>query len=601
MQQRWCKMTHHHHRSSILPFFTLLFAVIVASCLCGPTHANITANASSSTVLNNAVSAELTPPTPAPAAAASSPVARGRYAWVMMHYEGTPKDDEYLLGLRVLIRSIKDTKTPHDIVVIVSDNVRQSTKDQLVADGALLNEVANIKNPFETRVTGRNSYKARFIYSLNKLYIWKMTEYDRVVFLDSDNVFLSNMDDLFLCGHFCVVYMNPLIFHTGLIVVKPDETMFEKLIAALYSDASFSHDGADQGFLVAQFDIEHAPLFLPSVQRSLGKPSDEPAMRLNIGWNLNHFWYYIAFNWEWFFMAEEQEKTGVGAQADDSSATTAAATSQSSNPSASDDAYPWIHEYARMSESERKYAVAGSSLAYCSGMMLKPWYWFPTMYFNHHYHWHTQREKLNIDYTPILFSRLALFVPVWIIYSFLLARSRTLVSVSNAFEKLRSMCIRTLATSPVFIGYLVGFACWMCAAVLAFNLIPYVTPPRMAWTIWSVWHVGSMYMMLGLWTHFILRPSTASNKAAGTVKDVFGDEEKIENTINAVCGRSALVLLCVGQGLFFLSWLDVFPIFIVKIGAFQYLLMMWMGIQMHVFRRATERMCQLHQSRKAQL
>lgn len=57
-----------------------------------------------------------------------------------------------------------------------------------------------------------------------------MTSYERVAFLDSDNIFLQNMDDVFLCGHFCIVYMNPLIFHTGLIVAKPSTDMFHKLI-----------------------------------------------------------------------------------------------------------------------------------------------------------------------------------------------------------------------------------------------------------------------------------------------------------------------------------------------------------------------------------
>ena len=156
--------------------------------------------------------------------------ARDRFAWVMMHYEGTPRDDEYLLGLRVLIRSIQDTKTPHDIVVITSDNVRSSTNEALLEDGAKLHQVPNLQNPFETKTTGRNSYKDRFKYSFNKLYTWNMTEYERVVFLDSDNIFLTNMDEIFMCGHFCIVYMNPLIFHTGLIVVKPSTEMFHRLV-----------------------------------------------------------------------------------------------------------------------------------------------------------------------------------------------------------------------------------------------------------------------------------------------------------------------------------------------------------------------------------
>jgi hypothetical protein len=63
-----------------------------------------------------------------------------RFAYVALHYEGTPRDAEYLLGLRVLVSSIKcaticfvvcshgcavrrETGTPHDVVCLVSQNV----------------------------------------------------------------------------------------------------------------------------------------------------------------------------------------------------------------------------------------------------------------------------------------------------------------------------------------------------------------------------------------------------------------------------------------------------------------------------------------------
>jgi hypothetical protein len=59
-----------------------------------------------------AVSHMTTPPVIQPginrfARDAQPKLAKSKFAWVMMHYEGTPKDDEYLLGLRVLIRSIQ--------------------------------------------------------------------------------------------------------------------------------------------------------------------------------------------------------------------------------------------------------------------------------------------------------------------------------------------------------------------------------------------------------------------------------------------------------------------------------------------------------------
>ncbi len=40
-----------------------------------------------------------------------------------IHYEGTPRDEEYAFGLRVLIKSLKLTKTEQDIVVLVCGNV----------------------------------------------------------------------------------------------------------------------------------------------------------------------------------------------------------------------------------------------------------------------------------------------------------------------------------------------------------------------------------------------------------------------------------------------------------------------------------------------
>ena len=49
------------------------------------------------------------------------------------------------------------------------------------------------------------------------------------------------------CGRFCVVFMNPCHFHTGLVVVKPDLVEYRMLLDSLKNGASY--DGADQGFL----------------------------------------------------------------------------------------------------------------------------------------------------------------------------------------------------------------------------------------------------------------------------------------------------------------------------------------------------------------
>jgi hypothetical protein len=265
-------------------------------------------------------------------------------------------------------------------------------------------------------------------------------------------------------------------------------------LAALYSDASFSHDGADQGFLVAQFDVEHSPLFLPQQHIQAGMvPSEEPAQRLNIGWNINH-----AFDWTWFFNG------GAGTERE----------------------YPWIRDF-RASGGKDTSLVAGSSLAYCSGMMLKPWYWFPTMYFDHHYSWHEMRARLGISYWPMFLSRLAAFLPVWVVFQYLNNRQR--IDRMTMLDPIRNVLLRIMLTNPVLLGYVWGLLCFFINGFICFQLIEYVTPPRMAWTLWSFWHVGLMYINLNLMTNIVLRPSVSSQKKSLLlVESKSGQAEKDE-------------------------------------------------------------------------
>lgn len=83
-------------------------------------------------------------------------------------------------------------------------------------DGAKVVRVENLNNPYKNQANFNN----RFKLTLNKLYAWTLLDYERVVMLDSDNLFLRNTDELFQCGQFCAVFINPCIFHTGLFVLQ---------------------------------------------------------------------------------------------------------------------------------------------------------------------------------------------------------------------------------------------------------------------------------------------------------------------------------------------------------------------------------------------
>mgnify|MGYP000037588524 FL=1 len=74
----------------------------------------------------------------------------------------------------------------------------------------------DIPNPYSTQ----DHFNSRFRLTLNKLYAWSLVDYERVVMLDADNIFLRKTDELFQCGQFCAVFINPCIFHTGLFVLE---------------------------------------------------------------------------------------------------------------------------------------------------------------------------------------------------------------------------------------------------------------------------------------------------------------------------------------------------------------------------------------------
>ncbi len=72
-----------------------------------------------------------------------------------------------------------------------------------------------------------------------------MTQYERIVLMDADVLVMDNMDELFICGNFCAVSINPCIFHIGVIVLEPNTEIFADMILKLREHLD-SHDGDDQ-------------------------------------------------------------------------------------------------------------------------------------------------------------------------------------------------------------------------------------------------------------------------------------------------------------------------------------------------------------------
>ncbi|XP_059657550.1 putative glucuronosyltransferase PGSIP8 [Cornus florida] len=213
-----------------------------------------------------------------------------RNAYATMMYMGTPRDYEFYVATRVMLRSLAKLGVEADLVVIASLDVPLRWVEALTKeDGAKVVRVENLNNPYKNQA----NFDRRFKLTLNKLYAWSLVDYDRVVMLDSDNLFIRKPDELFQCGQFCAVFINPCIFHTGLFVLQPSTKVFKNMLHELEIGRE-NPDGADQGFIGGYFpDLLDRPLFHPPPN---GTKLDGN-YRLPLGYQMDASYYYLRLRW----------------------------------------------------------------------------------------------------------------------------------------------------------------------------------------------------------------------------------------------------------------------------------------------------------------
>ena len=100
----------------------------------------------------------------------------------------------YLLGVRTLRASLAASGSPYPLVVMVTDGIDAESRYVLEQDGCVLRDVEPIRPDGGLEDSYAN---ARFAEVWTKLAAWRLTEFERVVFLDADMLVTQNMDELF--------------------------------------------------------------------------------------------------------------------------------------------------------------------------------------------------------------------------------------------------------------------------------------------------------------------------------------------------------------------------------------------------------------------
>jgi glycogenin glucosyltransferase len=165
-----------------------------------------------------------------------------KFAWVTL-----ATNDSYSLGALVVASSLKRVNTAHELVVLITPGVSAPMRSKL---SAVFNIVEDV-NVLDSQDSAHLALLSRpeLGITFTKLHCWRLTQYEKCVFLDADTLVLKNCDELFereeLSASPDVGW--PDCFNTGVFVYKPSLETYTKLIEFATTKGSF--DGGDQGLL----------------------------------------------------------------------------------------------------------------------------------------------------------------------------------------------------------------------------------------------------------------------------------------------------------------------------------------------------------------
>jgi hypothetical protein len=188
------------------------------------------------------------------------------FAWVMMIYNAAA-DTAYIDATRVAIFSIQRTETKYPIVLITA-NCSSRVERAFSRMGVHVRRVELLSPPPGSSCDvqlRRSATQARLLYSFTKMHIVDLKEYEKVAYIEADQLVIKNSDDIFSSiadragaavartGPMAPCPPNPDDFHggnTGVIVFKPARLGNMALVAKLLrKHASFDRglDGSSKG------------------------------------------------------------------------------------------------------------------------------------------------------------------------------------------------------------------------------------------------------------------------------------------------------------------------------------------------------------------
>ena len=119
------------------------------------------------------------------------------------------------VGIRTMYKSFTKINSKAEFLVIAGKDTPRREIYTLEKDGITV-RTAELTNPYR-----QSSIAADYQKMMNIIYLWELTEYKRVVFVDYYTIFTHNFDSIFDCSYLCLKDEQPLVRISNIPIHSP--------------------------------------------------------------------------------------------------------------------------------------------------------------------------------------------------------------------------------------------------------------------------------------------------------------------------------------------------------------------------------------------
>lgn len=142
----------------------------------------------------------------------------------------------YLQGVIVLYRSLRSLKSRYPLYCVLSVSIDEATEQILEREGIRCIRLSHSAVTENINPLGQGF--SHWNYTFDKLFIWGLTQFEKIVFLDCDMLVVRNIDNLFEKDAFSSISAGRsypgneswTALNSGLMVIKPDMNIEKALL-----------------------------------------------------------------------------------------------------------------------------------------------------------------------------------------------------------------------------------------------------------------------------------------------------------------------------------------------------------------------------------